>query len=228
MPTRANLDFQKDHALARDAIYTKLDTDGLAERLRRAGFSVTQVRSMAQDRREYLLRPDLGRMLAPECVANLQQAKPVQGLLTIVVADGLSSMAAERNAVPLLEQLQQRVRGWTLDMVVIATLARVALGDAIGEQRGAEAVLMLIGERPGLSSPDSLGAYLTYAPSVGRTDAERNCVSNIRVGGLSAEVAAERLARLLEGARALKASGVVLKDISGEDGLLSTEQNALG
>jgi ethanolamine ammonia-lyase small subunit len=186
-----------------------------------------QARSLARDRREYLLRPDLGRMLDPECVADLKQAKHVEGLLTIVIADGLSSIAAERNALPLLEEMHQRRRGWTLDTVVIAMQARVALGDAIGELRGAEAVLMLIGERPGLSSPDSMGAYLTYAPRIGRTDAERNCVSNIRVGGLSAGVAAEKLARLLQGARRLKASGVVLKDTSDEEDVISPGQKSL-
>lgn len=169
---------------------------------------------MAQSRREYLLRPDLGRALAPECAAGLERKNRVGGLLTVVVGDGLSSQAVERNAVPLLACLQDRVHDWTMDDVVIATQARVALGDAIGELRASEAVVMLIGERPGLSSPDSLSAYLTYRPRAERTDAERNCISNIREGGLPADVAAERLVRLLQGARALGASGVALKDTS--------------
>jgi ethanolamine ammonia-lyase small subunit len=121
-------------------------------------------------------------------------------------------MAAERNSVALLRYLREGLEGWTLDCVVIATQARVALGDAIGELRGAEAVLMLLGERPGLTSPDSLGAYLTYAPRVGRTDAERNCISNIRTAGLSTEIAASRILHLLRGAQALKKTGVALKD----------------
>jgi ethanolamine ammonia-lyase small subunit len=132
----------------------------------------------------------------------------------VVVADGLSSIAAETSAVALVISLRERLQDWTLDDVIVATQARVALGDPIGELRGAEAVLMLIGERPGLSSPDSLGAYLTYQPRIGRTDAERNCVSNIRPGGLSPEDAAQRLVNLLQGARALGVSGVALKDTS--------------
>ena len=159
----------------------------------------------------------MGRLLAEECEARLTPEKKVDGLLTAVAADGLSSMATMRNAVPLLEQLREQVQDWVFDSVIIATQARVALGDRIGELRRAEAVLMLIGERPGLTSPDSLGVYLTYQPRAGRTDAERNCVSNIRMGGLSAEVAAGRLAQLLKGARQLRGSGVVLKDRFGED-----------
>ena len=211
MPTRANLDFSRDHAQARDAIHAALDVDGLEAQLRQVGFDVLRAWSMARDRREYLCRPDLGRSLAPECIAELRlEQRP--GLLSIVVADGLASMAAERNAVPLLSFLREGLEGWTLDSVVIATQGRVALGDAIGELREAEAVLILLGERPGLSSPDSLGAYLTYAPRVGRTDAERNCISNIRTAGLSPEIGAARILHLLKGARELKKTGVALKD----------------
>jgi ethanolamine ammonia-lyase small subunit len=212
LPTQANLDFQRDHALARDAIYTELDADGLEAQLRHLGVGVIRAQSMARDRREYLSRPDLGRSVATECVDTLRREKPAKNVLAIVVADGLSAKAAERNAAPLVACLRDGLEGWSLDEVVIATQARVALGDAIGELRGAEAVLMLIGERPGLTSPDSLGAYLTYEPRVGRTDADRNCVSNIRAEGLSVEVAALRLKHLLRGARALKKTGVALKD----------------
>jgi ethanolamine ammonia-lyase small subunit len=212
MPTRANLDFSRDHAQARDAIYAALDVDRLEEELRQAGFGVIRAWSMARDRREYLCRPDLGRSIAPKCVADLTVKEQRPGLLSVVVADGLASMAAERNSVALLRYLREGLEGWTLDCVVIATQARVALGDAIGELRGAEAVLMLLGERPGLTSPDSLGAYLTYAPRVGRTDAERNCISNIRTAGLSTEIAASRILHLLRGAQALKKTGVALKD----------------
>ena len=225
MPTQANLDFQRDHAQARDAIHAALNVDALETQLRQAGFGVIRAWSMARDRREYLCRPDLGRSIAPECAEDLKSAKEVEGLLTVVLADGLSSVAAETNAVALLKSLCAGLDGWVLDDVVIATQARVALGDGIGQLRGAEAVLMLIGERPGLSSPDSLGAYLTYRPRMGRTDAERNCVSNIRPRGLAAEDAASRLVRLLNGARALKASGVALKD-SFEVVGLSTSQRS--
>ncbi|WP_035351279.1 ethanolamine ammonia-lyase subunit EutC [Edaphobacter aggregans] len=224
-PTRVNLDFQRDHALARDAIHAALDVDGLEARLRQAGFGVIRAWSMARERREYLCRPDLGRSIAPECVEGLRRAEQAERQLTVVMADGLSSIAAETNAVALLDDLRAGLEGWVLDDVVIATQARVALGDGIGELRGAEAVLMLIGERPGLSSHDSLGAYLTYRPRVGRTDAERNCVSNIRPGGLGADEAASRLVRLLNGARALKASGVALKDTFGMDSLAASQRS---
>jgi ethanolamine ammonia-lyase small subunit len=225
MPTQTNLDFQRDHAQARDAIHAALDVIGLETQLQQAGFRVIQAWSMARERREYLCRPDLGRSIAPECVEDLRSAKKVEGLLTVVVADGLSSIAAETSAVALLRSLRERLGNWVLDDVVIATQARVALADGVGELRGAEAVLMLIGERPGLSSPDSLGAYLTYQPRVGRTDAERNCVSNIRPRGLATEEAASRLVRLLNGARALKASGVALKDSFESDGLSTSQRS---
>jgi ethanolamine ammonia-lyase small subunit len=225
VPTHANLDFQRDHAQARDAVHAALDVDALEAQLRQERFIVVRAWSMARDRREYLCRPDLGRSIAPECIDRLNRSEQAQGLLTVVVADGLSSIAAETNAVALLKSLREGLWGWVVDDVVIATQARVALGDAIGELRRAEAVLMLVGERPGLSSPDSLGAYLTYQPRVGRMDAERNCVSNIRPGGLAVEDAARRLIRLLNGARALKASGVVLKDTAGVDSLAASRRS---
>jgi ethanolamine ammonia-lyase small subunit len=134
--------------------------------------------------------------------------------LTVVVGDGLSSLAPQRHAVALLTALRERVTEWVWDRVFVATEARVALGDGVGEARGSEAVLMLIGERPGLQASDSLGAYLTYRPRVGCTDADRNCVSNIRVGGLGYDEAAGRLAWLLREARLLGVSGVELKDDS--------------
>ena len=228
MPTQANLDFQRDHALARDAIYAALDADGLEAQLRHLGFGVIRARSMAQDRREYLCRPDLGRSIATECIDVLRPERPAKNLLTIVVADGLSSKAAERNAAALIACLREGLEGWSLDDVVVATQARVALGDDIGELRGAEAVLMLIGERPGLTSPDSLGAYLTYEPRVGRTDADRNCISNIRPAGLSPELAASRLKHLLRGARALKKTGVALKDTFVSDNLIAPPASDTG
>jgi Ethanolamine ammonia-lyase, small subunit len=212
MPTQANLDFQRDHALARDAIYAALDVDGLEAQLRQLGLGMVRVQSLARDRREYLSRPDLGRSVAREFIDALHREKPAKNLLTIVVADGLSSKAAERNAAALIDYLRVGLEDWSLDEIVVATQARVALGDAIGELRGAEAVLVLIGERPGLTSPDSLGAYLTYEPRVGRTDADRNCISNIRPAGLSVEIAASRLKHLLRGARVLKKTGIALKD----------------
>jgi ethanolamine ammonia-lyase small subunit len=147
--------------------------------------------------------------------------------LTVVIADGLSALAPMRHAIPLLEVLQKSLSGWVLDSIVLATQARVALADEIGHARGAEATIILIGERPGLNSVDSLGAYLTYQPQSGRTDAERNCVSNIRPEGLSYAHAAFKLLFLLNGARTLGLSGVALKDDSDASWLpqLSTHKN---
>ncbi len=132
--------------------------------------------------------------------------------LTVVVADGLSALAATRHALPLLLELRSRLSNWTLDSVVLATGARVALADQIGEHRGSEAVVILLGERPGLSSTDSLGIYLTYAPRPGRTEAERNCISNVRREGLSYAQAASKLLYLLDRSRLVGASGVLIKD----------------
>jgi ethanolamine ammonia-lyase small subunit len=216
-PTEAVLDFSMDHARARDAIHMALNVDELERELHTAGFETLRAWSKVHNRREYLRRPDLGRSLDPACVESLQPVSEVQpGLLTVVIADGLSSLAPTSHALALLQHLQNGLAGWTLDMVVLATQARVALSDEIGVLRRAEAVLMLLGERPGLKSPDSLGAYLTYAPRVGRTDAERNCVSNIHSAGLSYEVATFKLLHLLDGARAGGGTGVALKDGSDE------------
>lgn len=215
MRTDSVLEFNGDHALARDAIYTPLNTDGMRERFAQEGFAAAVVRSRVKDRSEYLRRPDLGRKLHADCTAELaREARAEEDRLTVVVADGLSALAPELHALPLLRELRKGLTAWHLDEIVIATQARVALGDEIGQLRQAKAVLVLIGERPGLKSPDSLGAYLTYEPRVGRMDAERNCVSNIRPAGLSYEQAAFRLLHLLRQARALGATGVSLKDDS--------------
>jgi ethanolamine ammonia-lyase small subunit len=213
MPTKANLDFEADHASARDAVHSKLNVTNLAHELEAAGFSTLSVRSQAESRAEYLRRPDLGRLLHPSCCATLQ-CDPLPRRLTVVIGDGLSAEAPQRYAVPLLQQLRPLLPDWTMDSIVIAEQARVALGDEIGSLRSAEAVLVLLGERPGLKAADSLGAYLTYSPRVGLTDASRNCVSNIREGGLSISSAVTKLVYLLNGARALGQSGVVLKDNS--------------
>jgi ethanolamine ammonia-lyase small subunit len=227
LPTRAVLDFNMDHARARDAIQTPLQVDELAKELGRRGLSSLSVQSRARNRAEYLQRPDLGRLLAPDCLSQLRLSEPPRRLLTVVIADGLSALAPMRHAIPLLEVLQKSLSGWVLDSIVLATQARVALADEIGHARGAEATIILIGERPGLNSVDSLGAYLTYQPQSGRTDAERNCVSNIRPEGLSYAHAAFKLLFLLNGARTLGLSGVALKDDSDASWLpqLSTHKN---
>ena len=197
-PTSAHLAFAADHAAARDAVLAELDTDALRHAL---GHPAHLVRSAAPDRQTYLLRPDLGRRLAPGT-----DLTPAPGCLAIVIADGLSALAVQRHAAPLIAALDLPAE------LIIATQARVALGDPIGAALQAQAVLVLIGERPGLTSADSLGAYLTWAPRPGRTDAERNCVSNIRPDGLPIAAAARKLRWLLSQARTLQLTGVALKD----------------
>jgi ethanolamine ammonia-lyase small subunit len=216
-PTGAQLAFSLAHAQARDAVHEPLDVVGLDAGLTAAGFEVLHAHSRAADRAQYLRRPDLGRRLDDASVSRLRSAARTPAPeLVFVVADGLSALAVARHAVPMLEAARARLPGWSIGPVVVAGQARVALGDEAGELLGARAVALLVGERPGLSSPDSLGIYLTWAPRVGRTDAERNCISNIRPEGLSYARAAITLAGLLEGARRLGATGVSLKDESGD------------
>ncbi|MBY4733171.1 ethanolamine ammonia-lyase subunit EutC [Cupriavidus pauculus] len=214
--TQTILSFGLAHAQARDAVHLPLDVPGVEAALREIGLTGLPVHSAAADRDQYLRRPDLGRRLDDESRARLRaQARPDRPYDAVfVVADGLSALAAQRHAVPLLQAVLARLRQWHIGPVVIARQSRVALGDDIGEQLGARQVVMLIGERPGLSSPDSLGIYLTYDPRVGRTDAQRNCISNVRPEGLPYAQAADRLVFLLRGAVALGKSGVDLKDDS--------------
>jgi ethanolamine ammonia-lyase small subunit len=214
-PTDALLAFSLAHAQARDAVHAPLDIASLSDELVDAGFDVLSVHSRAADRQQYLRRPDLGRRLDDPSRERLQ-AHPCaqQPELVFVVADGLSATAIMRHAVPMLRAARARLPGWVIGPVVIAEQARVALGDEIGEGLVAGAVALLVGERPGLSSPDSLGIYLTWGPRVGRTDAERNCISNIRPEGLPCEHAAIVLESLLQGARRLGATGVALSDES--------------
>lgn len=229
LPTSELLAFGSAHALARDAVHLPLDVQTLAARIEALGLATLAVRSAAPDRASYLLRPDLGRRLDRESAAALDAARatprddaavrPHFDLL-LVVADGLSAAAIERQAVPLLERvLAQCPAGWQLGPVVIATQARVALGDDIAQRLHAPLVAMLIGERPGLSSPDSLGVYLTHAPRVGRNDAERNCLSNVRPEGLGYADAARKLWWLAQASRRLQLSGVGLKDHSEREAL---------
>jgi ethanolamine ammonia-lyase small subunit len=217
LPTREVLGFALDHARARDAVHLEFDADGLAARLEALGLATLTVASAAPDRATYLRRPDLGRRLEPASAARLDTSCAPGADVAIVVADGLSSAAVHAHAAPLIAALQPHVAAanWRLTDLVLARQGRVALGDEIGERLGARLVVLLVGERPGLSSPDSLGAYITLAPRVGRTDAERNCVSNIRPAGLSYEDAAFRIAWLAREALRLGASGVTLKDDSG-------------
>lgn len=223
IPTDESLRFGWAHAMARDAIHAPLDADALAAALRAAGHEVLLAHSRAEDRAAYLRRPDLGRQLRPQDALALQQhaaamrAKDAQGRpdLCVVVGDGLSSLAVQRHAVPLLQALVPLLAsGTVLAPVVVVQQARVAVADEVGELLGARMSAMLIGERPGLSSPDSLGIYLTHGPRRGRHDAERNCISNVRAEGLSYASAAFKLAWLMRQALRLGATGVALKDDS--------------
>jgi ethanolamine ammonia-lyase small subunit len=210
LPTRALLDFGLAHARARDAVHAELNVDEMVAALGSLNLPVQVVKSQVPDRATYLRRPDLGRRLSNEMHLN-ETPKPI----AFAIVDGLSALAVERHVVPLVRALIALApQRWAGAPVAIALQGRVALGDAIGERLGAQLVVVLIGERPGLSSPDSLGAYLTFAPRAGRTDAERNCVSNIRPAGLAYEAAARRIDWLAAAALARGLTGVGLKDES--------------
>jgi ethanolamine ammonia-lyase small subunit len=213
LPTHEWLRLAQAHAQARDAVHEALDAAPLLQALHQAGFDALRVDSAAPDRASYLRRPDLGRRLAEPSITALQQ-RPAKADVVVVLADGLSARATQTHALPLLQALAPRLKaqGQQIGPVVVALQARVALGDSIGAALQARAVLVLIGERPGLSAPDSLGAYLTWQPRPGCSDAQRNCVSNIRPEGLAVHAAAYRIAWLLNAARALGATGVALKD----------------
>jgi ethanolamine ammonia-lyase small subunit len=218
LPTAALLAFTLDHARARDAVHAAFDVTGLIAALDALGLDPVRVSSRAADRRDYLRRPDLGRRLDDASKARLTGRGSQPGRLALVIADGLSPMAVHRQAPPVVAKLLPLLQeaGIGISTVVVASGARVALGDEIGEILQVPMVAVLIGERPGLSAPDSLGVYLTYAPQLGRTDAERNCVSNIHGSGLSSAEAAFKIAWLIREALERRASGVALKDESAE------------
>lgn len=216
LPTSEVLRFALAHARARDAVHVSLDVAPLDRDLRALGHRVLRVASAAPDRTTYLSRPDLGRRLSRHSL-DLLMGNPVPPCdLIFVVADGLSAPAAASHAAPLLAAMSPWLArsGIAVGPVVLATQARVALGDEVGMLCDARTVAVLIGERPGLSAPDSLGVYLTYAPKPGRHDAERNCISNIRQAGLSYEAAAFKLSWLVEQALTRELTGVALKDES--------------
>ncbi|WP_110877392.1 ethanolamine ammonia-lyase subunit EutC [Franconibacter helveticus] len=215
LPTREVLKFGLAHAQARDAIHQPFDSERLRGELEALGLETLTVHSAAADRDTYLHRPDLGRRLNDESRRLLERRKGRADLL-LVIGDGLSSHAVHRQAVGMIRALLPYIEtlGLTLAPVVLAHQSRVALGDDIGDALGAQAVAILIGERPGLSSPDSLGVYLTWKPARSRIESERNCISNIRPEGLPWEAAAFKLAWLLEQAFLRRLTGVKLKDES--------------
>ena len=217
MPTRAQLDFQYAHAQARDAVHLPFDHVGLSAQLAERGRDSLLLHSAAKDRDSYLQRPDLGRKLSDESAQALRDYAlnhPGGVDLAIVVADGLSALAVHRHTLPFLARMEEQIvaEGWSVSPVVLVEQGRVAVADEIGELLGAKMVVILIGERPGLSSPDSLGLYFTYNPKIGLTDAYRNCISNVRLEGLSYGMAAHRLLYLMREACRRQLSGVNLKD----------------
>ncbi|MGA9007190.1 MAG: ethanolamine ammonia-lyase subunit EutC [Xanthobacteraceae bacterium] len=215
LATGEMLDFQLAHARARDAVHAPLDESKLAADLSGLGLPVISLASVAADRQTYLMRPDLGRRLNAAADAALT---PHRGdyEVAFVIADGLSARAVERHAAPVLSRAVPvlRAEGFKIAPLVIIRHGRVAAGDAVATALAARCVVVLIGERPGLSAPDSMGAYLTWRPNGQTTDAGRNCISNIRPEGVDYDTAAFKLTHLLRAMRARKLSGVALKDDS--------------
>lgn len=237
LPTHELLKFQLAHARARDAVHFPLDVKRLVADLNESATALPArspllLRSQAQDRFTYLQRPDLGRALSQESVrrlAGLQASNQGEPVVAIVIVDGLSSSAIQNNAEPMVAQflkdMGKEPEGWCLAPLTIVEQGRVAIGDEVGKCLGASLVVVLIGERPGLSSPDSLGIYLTWGPASGLSDARRNCISNVRPNGLSFEHASQRLLYLMGEARRLRVSGVSLKDRTEEMVIEKTADN---
>ncbi len=214
LPTKRLLEFNLDHARARDAVYSTFDLDQTESQLDALHLPSLRLHSQGADRQEYLLRPDLGRQLSDDSRITLQNTERKENELCIVVADGLSASAVNAHALEVIRLLvpMTLAKNWRLAPVALVEQGRVAIADEIAQTLQSEIVLILIGERPGLTSPDSLGAYLTYRPRAGLTDESRNCVSNIRPDGLDYERAAEKIFYLLQEMKRHQLSGVGLKD----------------
>src|ERR1700760_2111775 len=209
LATRPLLDFQLAHAQARDAVHAAIDVRMLCDELRRSELPALALESKARDRSTYLCRPDLGRALSEESASLL---RPGEYDVVFVIADGLSALAVERHALRLMREVLPMVAGWRLAPVCVVEQGRVAIGDAIGEALQAHLAVVLIGERPGLSSPDSLGVYITWEPRRGKKDSERNCISNVREEGLGHAAAANRLHYYMQESSRLHMTGLGLKD----------------
>lgn len=214
LPTAALLEFQAAHARARDAVREALDVEALCAELSAAGWQPLGLNSAAPDRAHHIRRPDLGRLLDDASAAALRALSAPSPDVVFVIGDGLSARAAQRHAVPVLGTLRPWLAAaqWRIAPVCVVRHARVAIGDEIGALLGAALAVVMIGERPGLSSPDSLGLYLTWQPSPGRSNAERNCISNVRPEGLDYEGAARKLWYLMTESRRRRLSGVALKE----------------
>ena len=237
VPTKHLLAFQLAHAQAIDAVHTHLDSDALSKALMEQDWAKDwtkncaplMLHSRATDRATYLQRPDYGRRLDEESANQLDEHRDATAQdydLAIVVVDGLSSLAVEQNTLPFLQALSSHINGWSLAPICFVKQGRVAIGDDVCERLNAKCVLVLIGERPGLSSPDSLGLYLTWGGKVGLTDAYRNCISNVRPAGLVYQEAARKAFYLLNEAQTLKLSGVKLKDRSDDDLIIDTSKES--
>lgn len=218
LPLRESLAFKLAHAEARDAVLQPFDNKGLRDRLADIGLTCVMLHTDTSDRSEYLTRPDKGRRLDAASRKTLDAANSGHDIC-LVISDGLSSRAVHENAFPFVERFAPLIKkaGLTLSPICIVTNGRVAVADEIGTRLDARLSVILIGERPGLSSPNSLGIYLTYGPQPGNTDETRNCISNIRPGGMSIEEGVRKLAYLVENALALKQSGIGLKDMMTDD-----------
>ena len=222
LPTAAHLGFQLAHAQARDAVHLPFDALGMESSLQGLGLPMLRLHSQATNRAMYLQRPDLGRRLDATSLKTLAEWQKQQGDtpgfdVAFVLVDGLSAMAIHQNAVALVLLMLRHLKAdttqpWTVAPLTAVAQGRVAIGDEVGAALRANTVVVLIGERPGLSSPDSMGIYLTWAPKVGTTDAARNCISNVRPAGLAVDAAALTLHRLLSQARQKQRTGVELKD----------------
>jgi ethanolamine ammonia-lyase small subunit len=215
LPTKASLEYQLAQALARDAVNIPLDFENLEHRLNKQGYQCLMLQTQADNQRMYLQRPDLGRLLSEFALEYLKNIPQINKDVVVVVADGLSSKAIEHHAEPFLSLLLPEIqaKGYTSPPVCLVKHGRVAIGDAIAEHYAARLCIVLIGERPGLSSPDSMGIYFTYQAQSGiSTDADRNCISNIHNNGLSYEQALKKLLYLIKESEKLKISGVNLKE----------------
>lgn len=217
IPTNELLKFQLAHAQAKDAVLCQLNIPKLQQQLEQLQLEHIHVQSQASNKELYLKHPDLGRVLSDESRTLVKEyvTKSAQTFDVVIVAgDGLSALAIEENAIPFIQLMRQEVQqqGWSLAPVILATGSRVALGDEIAQTLQARMLIMLIGERPGLSSPDSMGVYYTWQAKTGCQDSARNCISNIRPAGLSLHVAAQRLIALMQNSARLQLSGVHLKD----------------
>lgn len=217
LPTKPSLEFQLSHAQAKDAVLKVLDVQALEEQLAKLNTDILHISSCAEDKDTYLKRPDLGRVLSDSSRTLLQQYQlqhQTEYDVVIVAGDGLSARAIEDNAAHFIAELHQSCinEAWSVAPLVIATGSRVALGDEVAQILNAKMLVMLIGERPGLSSPDSMGIYYTWNAYRGCHDAMRNCISNVRPAGLSEQIAIQRLMALMRKSRQLQLSGVKLKD----------------